>query len=40
MTCWEEGYDESWFLVTNLEPAQAEVLWYGMRSRIEGPSSC
>ena len=36
MACWEEGYEEPWFLVTDLEPAQAEVLWYGMRSWIEG----
>ena len=40
MICWEEGYDEPWFLVTDVEPAQAEVLSYGMRSRIEGLSSC
>jgi len=36
MACWEEGYAEPWFLVTDLEPDQAEVLWYGMRSWIEG----
>ena len=36
MACWEEGYEEPWFLVTDLEPDQAEVLWYGMRSWIEG----
>jgi hypothetical protein len=36
MACWEEGYDEPWFLVTDLEPEQAEALWYGMRSWIEG----
>ncbi len=36
MACWEEGYDEPWFLVTDLAPDQAEALWYGMRSWIEG----
>ena len=36
MACWEEGYDEPWFLVTDLDPDQAEGLWYGMRSWIEG----
>jgi len=36
MACWEEGYDEPWFLVTDLDPDQAEGLWYGMRLWIEG----
>jgi hypothetical protein len=36
MACWEEGSEEPWFLVTDLEPDQAEALWYGMRSWIEG----
>ena len=36
MACWEDGYDEPWFLVTDLAPDQAEGLWYGMRSWIEG----
>ena len=36
LACWEEGYEEPWFLVTDLAPDQAEVLWYGMRSWIEG----
>ena len=36
LACWEEGYDEPWFLVTDLDPDQAEGLWYGMRSWIEG----
>jgi hypothetical protein len=35
MACWEEGYEEPWFLVTDLAPDQAEGLWYGMRSWIE-----
>jgi hypothetical protein len=36
MACWAEGCDEPWFLVTDLAPDQAESLWYGMRSWIEG----
>jgi hypothetical protein len=36
MACWEPGYDGPWFLVTDLAPDQAEGLWYGMRSWIEG----
>ena len=36
LACWEEGYEEPWFLVTDLEPDQAEGWRYGMRSWIEG----
>ena len=36
LACWEEGCDEPWFLLTDLAPHQAEALWYGMRSWIEG----
>src|SRR5262249_60878591 len=36
MACWGEGYEEPWFLVTDLAPDEAEALWYGMRSWIEG----
>ncbi len=36
LACWEEGYDEPWFLVTDLAADQAECLWYGMRAWIEG----
>ena len=35
LACWDEGYDEPWFVVTDLAPAQAESLWYGMRAWIE-----
>jgi hypothetical protein len=35
LACWEEGYDEPWFVVTDLAPEQAESLWYGMRAWIE-----
>ncbi len=32
---WEEGQREPWILITDLEPAAAEVAWYGLRSGIE-----
>jgi Transposase DDE domain len=33
---WDKGYEEVWLLVTDLAPAQATAVWYGMRSWIEG----
>ena len=33
--CWEFGYDEPWFVLTDLEPDQSDSLWYGMRAWIE-----
>ena len=33
---WDEGYEEVWLIVTELAPAQATAVWYGMRSWIEG----
>jgi hypothetical protein len=33
---WDEGYEEVWLVVTDLAPDQATVVWYGMRSWIEG----
>jgi len=33
---WDEGYEEVWLIVTDLAPEQATVVWYGMRSWIEG----
>jgi hypothetical protein len=35
LACWESGQDEAWFVLTNLDPAQSEALWYGMRAWIE-----
>ncbi len=32
---WEPGAEEVWLVVTDLEPTQARVAWYGMRSWIE-----
>jgi hypothetical protein len=36
LACWDEGYEEVWLVVTDLAPEQATVVWYGMRSWIEG----
>ena len=32
---WDEGYADPWLIVTDLNPQQAQVCWYGMRSWIE-----
>jgi hypothetical protein len=33
---WDQGYEEGWLIVTDLAPAEATAVWYGMRSWIEG----
>ncbi len=33
--CWELGHEEPWFILTDLEPDQSEVLWYAMLAWIE-----
>jgi hypothetical protein len=33
---WDEGYEEVWLVVTDLAPEDATVVWYGMRSWVEG----
>jgi len=35
LACWESGYKQPWFILTDLEPDQGEGLWYAMRSWIE-----
>jgi hypothetical protein len=32
---WDEGYQAPWLIITDLEPEQANALWYGLRSWIE-----
>lgn len=32
---WDEGYQDPWLIVTDLEAEQANALWYGLRSWIE-----
>jgi hypothetical protein len=33
---WEPGYTSAWIILTDLEPEQALVSWYGLRTWIEG----
>lgn len=33
---WEPGYESAWAIVTDLEPEEAEISWYGLRTWIEG----
>ncbi len=33
---WEAGYESAWVILTDLEPEQAMVSWYGLRTWIEG----
>jgi hypothetical protein len=33
---WEPGYESAWIIVTDLDPADAQVAWYGLRTWIEG----
>lgn len=32
---WDQGYRDPWLVLTDLEPQQADILWYGLRSWIE-----
>ena len=33
--CWEKGYEHAWLIITDLEPEQANICWYGLRTWIE-----
>jgi hypothetical protein len=35
VACWEEGYKEAWFILTDLPPESSEARWYGLRAWIE-----
>jgi len=35
LACWEEGYKEAWFLLTDLPPESSAACWYGLRAWIE-----
>ena len=37
---WQQGYDEPWYLVSNLDPEQCEGAWYGLRCWIEHGFRC
>lgn len=33
---WEPGYEHPWIILTDLDPDQARISWYGMRTWVEG----
>lgn len=33
---WDEHHQDPWLILTDLEPSQADVAWYGLRSSTEG----
>ena len=35
LACWEEGYKEPWFVLTDLPPEAGQACWYGLRAWIE-----
>lgn len=35
LACWEPGHAEAWLILTDLEPENADALWYGARGWIE-----
>jgi len=40
VACWEPGYDQAWFIVTDLAPTECEAAWYGLRTWIEQGFKC
>jgi len=36
LASFDKGYEDVWLIVTDVAPAQAIAVWYGMRSWIEG----
>uniref|UniRef100_A0ACD5GZQ8 Transposase n=1 Tax=Desertifilum tharense IPPAS B-1220 TaxID=1781255 RepID=A0ACD5GZQ8_9CYAN len=35
MARWDLGYKDPWLILTDLEPNQADALWYGLRASTE-----
>lgn len=35
LACWEEGYKDAWFILTDLPPESSQACWYGLRAWIE-----
>ena len=35
VACWEPGYQDPWFILTDLSPADCTASWYGVRAWIE-----
>jgi hypothetical protein len=40
LACWEAGYKDPWFVLTDLAPHTCQVAWYGVRSWIEQGFRC
>lgn len=40
VACWEAGYKDAWFILTDLPPAACQVAWYGVRTWIEHGFRC
>ena len=37
---WDDGYAEPWLILTDLNPNEAHIRWYGFRAWIESSKSC
>jgi len=35
LACWEQGYKDAWFILTELLSESSEACWYGLRAWIE-----
>lgn len=35
LACWEDGYKDAWFILTDLPPESSAACWYGLRAWIE-----
>lgn len=35
LACWEAGYKDAWFILTDLPPESSEACWYGLRAWSE-----
>jgi hypothetical protein len=35
VACWEAGHQDRWLVLTDLQPEQAQVAWYGLNAWIE-----
>ena len=40
LACWEPGYKQPWFILTDLDPTQGDVAWYSLRSWCEQGFKC
>ena len=40
LACWQPGYKQPWFILTDLDPAQGDVAWYSLRAWCEQGFKC